>query len=285
MPTEPLQQILVLFELSLLLAGLYFFQRLVTQPAQRARWLLPRPLPPWPLTLAEFGLFIFFILGTGAFCQLAAQGIFKTIIAKSVDREGLQLFLNGFSFDGGGLLGWGLFRWIQATWASPSTPTPVTPTPTLSWSQLTLTASTALLTALPLIVAANWLWTLLIEALGLPAAPQDLIAIFAQTKSPYVIAGMLLVACVFAPLYEELLFRAGLYRFCRQHLGRTTALILSGALFGAVHANWASFLPLALLGIILALIYDATGDIRAPIIAHALFNLNTVLIIFSGLPQ
>jgi len=283
MPTEPVQQILVLFELSLLLAGLYFFQRLVTQPAQRARWLIPQTLPAWPLTLAEFGIFIFFILGTGAFCQLAAHGIFKAIIAKSVDREGLQLCLNGFSFDGGGLLGWGLFRWIQSTWAS--TPPPVTPIPTLTWGKLSLAASTALLTALPLIVAANWLWTLLIEALGLPAAPQDLIAIFAQTKSPYVIAGMLIVACVLAPLYEELLFRAGLYRFCRQHLGRTTALILSGALFGAVHANWASFLPLALLGIILALIYETTGDIRAPIIAHGLFNLNTVLIVFSGLPQ
>ncbi|NBR59553.1 MAG: CPBP family intramembrane metalloprotease [Opitutaceae bacterium] len=257
MPTEPLQQILVLF--------------------------IPQTLPAWPLTLAEFGIFIFFILGTGAFCQLAAQGIFKAIIAKSVDREGLQLCLNGFSFDGGGLLGWGLFRWIQSTWAS--TPPPVTPIPTLTWGKLSLAASTALLTALPLIVAANWLWTLLIEALGLPAAPQDLIAIFAQTKSPYVIAGMLIVACVLAPLYEELLFRAGLYRFCRQHLGRTTALILSGALFGAVHANWASFLPLALLGIILALIYETTGDIRAPIIAHGLFNLNTVLIVFSGLPQ
>jgi membrane protease YdiL (CAAX protease family) len=94
---------------------------------------------------------------------------------------------------------------------------------------------------------------------------------------------MLLVACVLAPVYEELLFRAGLYRFCRQRLGRGWALLISGVCFGALHGNWAGFLPLALLGMGLAVAYEATGSIRVAIIAHGLFNLNTVLILLSGL--
>jgi membrane protease YdiL (CAAX protease family) len=96
---------------------------------------------------------------------------------------------------------------------------------------------------------------------------------------------MLLVACVLAPIYEEQLFRAGLYRFCRQRLGRGAALIISGVCFGALHGNWAGFLPLAGLGMGLALAYEATGSIRVPIIAHGLFNLNTVLVLLSGLPE
>jgi membrane protease YdiL (CAAX protease family) len=33
----------------------------------------------------------------------------------------------------------------------------------------------------------------------------------------------------------------------------------------------------------LALAYECTGDIRVAIVAHSLFNLNTVLILLSGL--
>ena len=99
------------------------------------------------------------------------------------------------------------------------------------------------------------------------------------------VAGMLLVACVFAPIYEELLFRAGLYRFIRLKLGRMPALLVSGLCFGAMHANWAGLLPLAVLGMLLALVYEATGSIRVAIIAHGLFNLNTIILLLSGLTQ
>jgi membrane protease YdiL (CAAX protease family) len=88
-----------------------------------------------------------------------------------------------------------------------------------------------------------------------------------------------------APLNEELLFRAGLYRFCRQRISRGWALAICGVLFGAVHANLAGFLPLALLGAGLALAYEATGDIRVTIVAHGLFNLINTIFVFSSFPQ
>jgi len=137
--------------------------------------------------------------------------------------------------------------------------------------------------ALPLLALLSFGWTFLLRKMGLPDEPQDLIAIFSNTRSPWVIAGMFLVACVLAPLNEELVFRAGLYRFCRQKLGRNWALLLSGCLFGALHGNLAGFLPLALLGAGLAIAYEATGDIRVTIVAHGLFNLNTILVVLSGL--
>jgi membrane protease YdiL (CAAX protease family) len=97
------------------------------------------------------------------------------------------------------------------------------------------------------------------------------------------VAALLGVACVLAPIYEEVLFRAGLYRFCRQRLGRPLALLASGLLFGALHLNLASFAPLSLFGMVLAVAYESTGSIRVAIVAHALFNLNSVLIVLSGL--
>jgi membrane protease YdiL (CAAX protease family) len=42
---------------------------------------------------------------------------------------------------------------------------------------------------------------------------------------------------------------------------------------------------LAALGALLCLVYEATGSIRIIVIAHGLFNLNTVLVVLSGLSQ
>ena len=36
---------------------------------------------------------------------------------------------------------------------------------------------------------------------------------------------------------------------------------------------------------LLALVYEATGSIRVAIIAHGLFNLNTIILLLSGLTQ
>jgi hypothetical protein len=287
MPTTPAELILSVFELSLVLGGAFLLLRLVADPGRRQQWLAPKALPPWPVTLGEFGIFVFLIFASGMVCQMAAHALLKGFIAQATDREGLQLCLNGFGFDGGGLLGWLLFRSMRKTWyADYGAEPPLTPpAPALPPRQIAITAGYTLLAALPVLILFNLGWGLLLKKLGLPEEPQDLIAVFANTKSPLVIAGMLFVACVLAPVYEELLFRAGLYRVCRQRLGRNASLLISGCLFGVAHANWAGFVPLSILGMVLALAYEATGDIRVPIVAHGLFNLNTVLLVLSGLSQ
>lgn len=286
MPTGPVQQLLVAFELSLLLMGAFFVFRLATNAAQRERWLESNRLPKWPVTGAEFALLLLLLLGIGFMLQAAAQMLLRDYITASDSRAGLEVFVYGAAFHGGVLLGWLLFPSLRRRWhfdygapppAEEEASKPAWPVPLYQ-------AVGSLLVALPVLIFFNLGWTVLLRELGLPEEPQDLIAIFANTKSSLVLAGMLLVACGLAPLSEELMFRAGLYRFCRQRLGRATALLINGVCFGALHGNWAGFLPLALLGVALALAYEATGDIRVPVIAHALFNLNTVVIVLSGIP-
>ncbi len=286
MPTEPVEIIISLFELSLLLAGVFLLFRILAHPKRRARWLAPRTLPAWPVTLLEFFIFVFLIFGSGAFFQILLHLLTKDITSASSDWIALQMSVNGIGMDGGGLVGWLLFRSMQKTWyadAGAATPAPLSVAPRLPWSKVGLYAGGTLLMALPVIAAVNLGWVYLLRKLGLPDEPQELIAIFANTKSPFVVAALLAVACGLAPLYEELLFRAGIYRYCRQKMGRNWALVLSGCLFGAMHQNLASFVPLSLFGMVLAVAYEATGSIRVAIIAHGLFNLNTVLIVLSGL--
>lgn len=286
MPTGPVQQLLVAFELSLLLMGAFFVFRLATNAAQRERWLESNRLPKWPVTGAEFALFLLLMLGIGFLLQAAAQMLLRDYITASDSRAGLEVFVYGAAFHGGVLLGWLLFPSLRQRWhfdyGAPPPSEEAAPRP--GWPVPLYHAVGSLLVALPVLIFFNLGWTVLLRELGLPEEPQDLIAIFANTKSSLVLAGMLLVACGLAPLSEELMFRAGLYRFCRQRLGRATSLLINGVCFGALHGNWAGFLPLALLGVALSLAYEATGDIRVPVIAHALFNLNTVVIVLSGIP-
>jgi membrane protease YdiL (CAAX protease family) len=109
-----------------------------------------------------------------------------------------------------------------------------------------------------------------------------LIAMFADAKSPGLLAFMILLAVVIAPITEELLFRAGIFRYVRTRLPRWAALLIPSVLFGALHANLASFAPLVALGVVFSLAYARTGRIATTIVAHGLFNLNTIVLIFSG---
>lgn len=285
MPTAPVELIITLFELGLLLAGTFLLFRLLARPEQRTRWLGARTLPPWPVTIPEFAIFVCLILGTGVLFSLGLQPLLHGVIARAADQDGLQTCVNGLALDGGGLVGWLLFRSMLKTWhLDPAGPAPAaTPAPPLPWLRVWRYGGATLLLAVPVLVLSNYSWLFMLKKLGLPDEPQDLLAIFTKTRSPFIVAGLLVVACGLAPLYEELLFRGGVYRFCRQRLGRNPALIMSGCLFGAMHQNLASFLPLSLFGIMLALAYEATGSLRVAVVAHGLFNLNTVFILLSGL--
>jgi membrane protease YdiL (CAAX protease family) len=87
------------------------------------------------------------------------------------------------------------------------------------------------------------------------------------------VAGAILTT-VMAPLAEELFFRGFLYGGLRRY-GVPIAAIVSGLLFGAVHIGGSPIgflVPLAALGIILALLYERTGSLYPPIALHALNN-------------
>lgn len=283
MPTEPAQIALAVFELCLFTGGVGLGIWLATTPAARARWFGTNALPTAPMAASDLALCAALILLTGFAAQAVAQLWLGAAISESPDREGLALVAYNVANYVGALLAWKvMFPSLRRSWALTSA-SPWPQSAPLPWPRALRYGAATLLVALPILSVVSLSWNFLIEKLGLPVAPQDVVAMFTATKSPWVITGMLLVACVGAPMYEELLFRAGLYRFCRQRLGRVPALLISGCCFGALHGNWAGLLPLAVLGMGLAIMYEATGSIRVAIIAHGLFNLNTILALLSGI--
>jgi len=287
MPKEPVQLALAVAELMILAAGFGLLLTILFSSRRRQRWLGTNALPYWDVTGTEFLLSVVIILLASFVVQTGIHLGFSDVIAKARDRSGLEVFIYGAGMHGGFLLGCALFPVLRRKLYSNygTEPPPLRRGPSLPWGTALRYAAGTVLVALPLLSALSFGWTALLRTLSLPDEPQDLIGIFNQTKSPFVIVGMLFVACVLAPIAEELLFRAGLYRFVRQKLGRKPALLISGLCFGALHGNLAGFLPLGVLGMLLAIVYESTGSLRVNVIAHAFFNLNTILIVLSGLPE
>ena len=77
---------------------------------------------------------------------------------------------------------------------------------------------------------------------------------------------------VLAPAAEETLFRGILYPAIKQAGYPRLALWLTSFAFAGMHANAVAFLPLLVLSLLLTALYEKTGNLLAPIMAHALFN-------------
>jgi membrane protease YdiL (CAAX protease family) len=83
------------------------------------------------------------------------------------------------------------------------------------------------------------------------------------------------LTCVVAPICEEFLFRGYMFTALRNWRGTLPAALITGLVFGAVHAGSApalDLLPLAALGFGLCLLYRYSGSLYPCMIAHSLNN-------------
>ncbi|MFW6218125.1 MAG: CPBP family intramembrane glutamic endopeptidase, partial [Verrucomicrobiota bacterium] len=111
-------------------------------------------------------------------------------------------------------------------------------------------------------------------------SPQELVTLFTRGGDPLAIVLLVLLAVVMAPIIEEIIFRGCLYRFLKSQTTLLPAQILSGAFFALVHGNLLSFVPLVLVGVLLARIYEASGNILTAMFFHAAFNGFSLLMLF-----
>jgi membrane protease YdiL (CAAX protease family) len=266
--------IVVAFELGLILSGLAMLWRFALSPAGRASAAAPA-LPKWGISVVDFLLLLWSAIMGGILGQFLTLALLKLAAGSATDDTRQIVATVGLQFGllGGFLAGNSLLPGLRAVPAAP---------PRARAARPLLAGGAVFLAAMPLVAAVSFVWEYLLDVLGLPVEKQELMDLFANPGSPGLLATMILLAIVVAPITEELVFRAGLFRFARGRLPRWAALLAPAVLFGAVHGNLASFAPLAVLGLVFSLAYERTGDIRVSMVAHGLFNLCTALLIFSG---
>ena len=134
--------------------------------------------------------------------------------------------------------------------------------------------------------------------MGFEPPPQDLVKLFTDPNVPWSIKAKYAAIAVFvAPVVEELVFRMGLFRFCRWCARKASggsakekpvfpivSALTSGAVFAAVHLHAATFMPLWFLGVAFAWLYWKSGTVFSPMLCHFLFNAaNLVLCLTIGM--
>lgn len=108
-----------------------------------------------------------------------------------------------------------------------------------------------------------------------PIAP-----VLMEAHSPGMITVIFILGILVAPIVEEIMFRGVLYSWLRRRLNLTGAVIISAMIFALVHPQGLiGFMPIAFLGAVLALLREWRHNLLAPIIAHAGFNLVSLIII------
>ena len=94
-------------------------------------------------------------------------------------------------------------------------------------------------------------------------------------RNAALLLGAAALTTVVAPICEEFLFRGFIFTALRNWSGPWVAAVLTGALFGAVHAQSAPvalLVPLGVLGFGLCILYWRTGSLYPCIAAHCINN-------------
>lgn len=89
----------------------------------------------------------------------------------------------------------------------------------------------------------------------------------------------LLLIAVIPAILEECVYRGVFYQEYAKN-SKYKGMVLSACLFGCMHMNWNQFFYAFLLGMLFALLIEATGSIVSSMLAHFLINASSVLSVF-----
>jgi membrane protease YdiL (CAAX protease family) len=91
-------------------------------------------------------------------------------------------------------------------------------------------------------------------------------------RNAYLVALTGVVVVFVAPIAEEIFFRGFLIGAITRRWSLIPAVVVSAAIFAAIHLDVGSLIPFALIGLVFSYIYIRSGNLFSSVIAHMLFN-------------
>jgi len=139
--------------------------------------------------------------------------------------------------------------------------------------------------ALPLVVVA---YLIAMKYFGSEGSSNPIIALVMETARSANLAATLIfyfTIGVLAPICEESLFRGFLYSALRRRLSVLPSMLISALVFAGAHLDAGGFLPLFVLGVVFAFVFEKTKSTLPSMVAHGLWNSGTftlVLLLFGN---
>lgn len=273
MPSLPI----VIFESALWLAGLLLLWQVIFGRFRRKS----PALPAWTVSLEGFVMTILLVTAGGLLLPRAVTYLNEDVLGPAARDGDWWQVVQGAAFQLGMLSGAAASA-VILRFSPRRTPAAGDVPPEARSTRPLLAGVAAFAISLPLISGIGLVWKSLLGGLGYPTGEQEMVDLFRNADDPARLVFMIVLAAVIAPVTEELIFRAGLFRYLRTRIPRSLALFLPSYLFALLHGNAAAFVPLLVLGMFFALAYEHTGRIAVPMVAHALFNLHTIVLVMAG---
>jgi uncharacterized protein len=235
-------------------------------------------LPEWRIGATDFACF----LCCGFVGCAAATSVIGFVLRRAHLGPDAATLLSPVAVDGGFLLGLaGFYRLYAGREEAVRGPADI--------PYALRTGLATFLVATPLLYLALWASEVCLTRFGFPVEKQAVVDMFEAMRSAPLKVCFVALAATLVPAAEEIIFRAGLFRYFRTRMPRWAAILGTSLLFGAAHVGWGehmsglvSALPLVVLAAVYCLAYERTGAIGTTIVAHALFNLNMTILILIG---
>lgn len=128
------------------------------------------------------------------------------------------------------------------------------------------------LCAVPHVLILGLLAQGLLQATGAAGEMQTVVQVFSSAQPLWLRVYLVALGVAVAPVAEEVLFRGILMPLILRRLGSVPAVLLVALFFALLHFNVFAFVPLFVIGTGFGLSYLMSGDLRVPILMHALFN-------------
>ena len=109
---------------------------------------------------------------------------------------------------------------------------------------------------------------------------QPIVEVFIKEKETSVLLFSTLFAAICGPIAEEIFFRGFMYRAVKKKFGIFAGLIGTSAIFAFLHTHIVGFLPIMVLGLLLAYLYEKTGSLIPSITVHIIHNVGMVSMVF-----
>jgi membrane protease YdiL (CAAX protease family) len=99
----------------------------------------------------------------------------------------------------------------------------------------------------------------------------------------FALFGMLLAVGIVVPFVEEVLFRGLFYRWLRERQGVPVAAVVSALGFSVLHGIPWLIPAVAVLGLLLAMVYEKSGSVWPAVITHGVYNSVGLLLLYAFL--
>lgn len=136
------------------------------------------------------------------------------------------------------------------------------------------------LAIIPILFVTLLATAVIISAFKLRPPVQPIVDMFMKEKNVPVLIYSTIFAGIFGPIMEEIFFRGFMYKALKRKIGVLWSILATAFIFSVLHVHWVGLVPIMVLGVLLAYLYEKTGSLVPSITVHIMHNMASVLAVF-----